>query len=116
MVQLEAYVRDKNEWILIGSSLGGAMAALYAAQHPDQVKKLILLAPALHIPEIMHTILDPVFIPTILIIGTRDKVVPINTVLQITKRIFPRLTILSVEDDHRLHDIVDQLDWKSLLV
>jgi uncharacterized protein len=36
--------------ILIGSSLGGYLAALYAARHPD-VEKLVLLAPALQFPS-----------------------------------------------------------------
>jgi pimeloyl-ACP methyl ester carboxylesterase len=31
---------------LIGSSLGGYLAALYAARHPDNVERLVLLAPA----------------------------------------------------------------------
>ena len=32
---------------LIGSSMGGYLAALYAARHPHEVERLILLAPAL---------------------------------------------------------------------
>ncbi|MGA2215826.1 MAG: YqiA/YcfP family alpha/beta fold hydrolase [Bryobacteraceae bacterium] len=31
---------------LIGSSMGGYLAALYAARHPGQIEKLVLLAPA----------------------------------------------------------------------
>jgi uncharacterized protein len=31
---------------LIGSSMGGYLAALYAARHPAQIEKLVLLAPA----------------------------------------------------------------------
>lgn len=37
--------------ILMGSSLGGYLAALYAARHPEIVKKLILLAPAFQFPK-----------------------------------------------------------------
>lgn len=33
---------------LIGSSMGGYLAALYAAKHPDEVERLVLLAPAFH--------------------------------------------------------------------
>lgn len=33
--------------VLIGSSLGGFVAALYAARHPQEVERLVLLAPAL---------------------------------------------------------------------
>lgn len=35
---------------LIGSSMGGYLAALYASRHPE-VEKLILLAPAFHFPQ-----------------------------------------------------------------
>src|ERR1700674_3325484 len=36
--------------VLMGSSLGGYLAALYAARHPGQVKRLVLLAPAFQFP------------------------------------------------------------------
>jgi pimeloyl-ACP methyl ester carboxylesterase len=36
--------------VLMGSSLGGYLAALYAARHPETIEKLILLAPAFHFP------------------------------------------------------------------
>ena len=37
--------------VLMGSSLGGYLAALYAARHPEQVEKLVLLAPAFQFPR-----------------------------------------------------------------
>jgi len=37
--------------ILIGSSLGGYLAALYAARHPAQVERVVLLAPAFQFPR-----------------------------------------------------------------
>jgi len=37
--------------ILIGSSLGGYLAALYAHRHPTQVDKLVLVAPAFQFPR-----------------------------------------------------------------
>ena len=37
--------------ILIGSSLGGYLAALYANRYPAQVEKLVLLAPAFQFPR-----------------------------------------------------------------
>jgi uncharacterized protein len=36
--------------VMMGSSLGGYLAALYAARHPDAVEKLVLLAPAFQFP------------------------------------------------------------------
>jgi pimeloyl-ACP methyl ester carboxylesterase len=37
--------------ILIGSSLGGYLAALYASRHSSQVERLVLLAPAFQFPR-----------------------------------------------------------------
>jgi uncharacterized protein len=37
--------------ILIGSSLGGYLAALYASRSPSQIEKLVLLAPAFQFPR-----------------------------------------------------------------
>jgi pimeloyl-ACP methyl ester carboxylesterase len=45
---------------LIGSSLGGYLAALYAAKHPDSVKRLVLLAPAFEFYQLWEKELGPV--------------------------------------------------------
>lgn len=37
---------DGERACLIGSSMGGFLAALYASTHPDDVSKLVLMAPA----------------------------------------------------------------------
>jgi len=37
--------------ILMGSSLGGYLAALYAARHQPEIERLVLLAPAFHFPR-----------------------------------------------------------------
>ena len=37
--------------ILMGSSLGGYLAALYAARHPQQIERLVLMAPAFQFPR-----------------------------------------------------------------
>jgi len=37
--------------ILMGSSLGGYLAALYAARHPSQIEQMVLLAPAFQFPR-----------------------------------------------------------------
>jgi pimeloyl-ACP methyl ester carboxylesterase len=43
---------------LIGSSMGGYVAALYASRHPE-VKKLVMLAPAFYFPKRWMDQLDP---------------------------------------------------------
>lgn len=51
----EAYLESVSEWLqrsfdapvdLLGASMGGAIAALVAARHPERVRSLILLGPA----------------------------------------------------------------------
>lgn len=37
--------------VLIGSSLGGYLAALYASLHPDRIDRVVLMAPALRFPS-----------------------------------------------------------------
>lgn len=113
--QLDSITKDKVGWTLIGSSLGGLIAVLYAVKHPDHVRKLILLAPALHLPEFSHNLPKPMHIPTVLIIGKKDDVIPGKNVHRLARRIFPKLTYLSVDDDHRLHATADRLDWITLL-
>ncbi|MBI4731791.1 MAG: alpha/beta hydrolase [Chloroflexi bacterium] len=115
MAQLANIIKDESGWTLIGSSLGGLMAALFATQHPGQVRRLVLLAPALNLPEFAHRLPKPVKVPTVLVIGMKDDVIPGETVRRLAKRIFPKLTYLSVDDDHRLHHTADTLDWQGLL-
>jgi hypothetical protein len=42
-------VRDERV-VMMGSSLGGYLAALFAARHVEQVEKMVLLAPAFQFP------------------------------------------------------------------
>jgi alpha/beta superfamily hydrolase len=114
---MDSFIKDTDNWTLIGSSLGGLMAALFTTKHPAQVRKLVLLAPALHLPEFSSQRHQPkpVNVSTILIIGKKDDVTPVETVRRLTKHVFPKLTYLSVDDDHRLHYTTDRLDWKDLL-
>jgi alpha-beta hydrolase superfamily lysophospholipase len=113
--QLTETLSDQSEWVLIGSSLGGLMAAWFTCQHPAQIRKVILLAPALHLPEFSRHLPEPVSTIATLIIGKKDDVIPINSVLRISRRIFTNLFYRSVDDDHRLHYTTDTMDWKTLL-
>ncbi len=45
MKQLYPILGDASNWTLIGSSFGGLMAALFATQHPAQVRKQIFSRP-----------------------------------------------------------------------
>ena len=114
MAQLEPLLEGKDPWILVGSSFGGLMAALAACQHPTWVRRLILLAPALHHPEFQTP--GPVTVPTLVVHGTRDEIVPLEEVRVRAERTFTQLTFRQVDDDHLLHATVQELDWHALLV
>lgn len=99
---------------LIGSSFGGLMATVFAIAHPERVRKLILLAPALNFdgyaaPQTM------VNTPTLVIIGKQDIVTPPAVVLPLARKTFANLKEHLVEDDHLLHNTYSTLPWHELL-
>jgi len=116
MGALYPILEDKKGWTIIGSSFGGLMGAIFTCDFPDQVQKQVLLAPALMLPE-FESYLDhqPVSVPTIIIHGTQDDVVPLEPVRKIAEKIFPNLTYHLVDDNHRLRQATDTLDWKEIL-
>lgn len=116
MQALYPILGDKKDWTIIGSSYGGLMGAIFTCKHPDQVQKLVLLAPALILPQFASFLdREPVTVPTIVIHGTQDTVVPLEEVREIAEKVFSNLTYHTVNDDHRLHTATDKLDWKSIL-
>jgi pimeloyl-ACP methyl ester carboxylesterase len=116
MKALYPILGNKQDWTIIGSSFGGLMGAIFTCEHPDQVRKLVLLAPALMLPE-FAPFLDrgPVSVPTTIIHGQQDTVVPPEEVHEIARKVFMDLTYHIVDDDHRLHAATDTLEWKTIL-
>ena len=116
MAQLRAILEDVTGWTLIGSSYGGLMGTIFTLDHEPQVRKLILLAPALMLDP-LASLPDPkpVSVPTIIIHGTLDNVVPPDPVREIAQRLFIDLTYIAVDDGHRLSKAVHELDWKAIL-
>ena len=116
MQQLYPILGDESNWTLIGSSFGGLMAALFATQHPGQIRKMILLAPALMFPEFAQNLkTKPITVPTVIVHGRQDTVVPLGQITPLAEKAFLYLTYHIVDDDHRLHQTADMLDWKSLI-
>jgi pimeloyl-ACP methyl ester carboxylesterase len=115
MEQLEAILGTETGWTLVGSSLGGLMAALFAMQHPDQVYKLVLLAPALTLPGFTRSLASQIAIPTIIVQGTQDEFIPLEPTRKLAEKVFLNLTYMVVDDDHRLHKTAEELDWNKLL-
>ncbi|MGC8855618.1 MAG: YqiA/YcfP family alpha/beta fold hydrolase [Anaerolineae bacterium] len=116
MTQLYPILGDLNDWTIIGSSFGGLMAAVFACERPTQVRKLILLAPALLLPPFAsRPDPKPVTVPTILIHGRQDDIVPFAPVRALAEQAFSHLTIYLVNDDHRLHKTFGEMDWDRIL-
>lgn len=115
MAQLAPIIGDRSGWTIIGSSFGGLMATLFTRQNPQQVRKLILLAPALAYSE--YTI-DPdpqISVPTIIFHGEHDEVLPLEPLREVCEQLFEDLTFNVVDDDHRLKKTVQALDWPDLV-
>lgn len=115
MAQLSPILGDKKEWTIIGSSYGGLMGGVFTCTYPGQVRKLILLAPALMLPEFTGKKFNKIDVPTVLVHGTQDEVVLPGPVRIIAENIFTKLEYISVEDGHRLHKAFDELNWAEIL-
>jgi pimeloyl-ACP methyl ester carboxylesterase len=114
MAKLERELSGKRDLILVGSSYGGLMAAIYACRNEACVRRLVLLAPALGHADFSDC-RQPLQIPVTLYHGRFDDVVPPAPIRQIAIRLFANLDHNIVEDDHDLHQIFPKLDWDSLL-
>jgi alpha-beta hydrolase superfamily lysophospholipase len=116
MRQLKDLLAGKADLILVGSSYGGLMATQYAIENEDKVKKMILLAPALNLPEFKppgHTKLQ---MPVIIYHGTNDNIVDPYAVKAIARKYFSNLEHNLVDDDHSLHKTFPLINWKELLI
>jgi pimeloyl-ACP methyl ester carboxylesterase len=115
MTELYFILGEETGWTIIGSSFGGLMGALFTCQHPQQVRKLVLLAPALILPDFADALLTPVNVPTIVYHGSRDELVPLEPTRKLAEQVFNNLTYHVVDDDHGLYETVHEIDWKEIL-
>ena len=115
MQQLYPILGDKKGWTIIGSSFGGLMAGIFTLDHPSQVRKLVLLAPALMLEPFASRERIPVSVPTIIVHGTADDVVPLEPVRELAEKVFKNLTYYVVDDSHRLSKAFEELDWEKIL-
>ncbi len=115
LAQLESILTDQSGWVIIGSSFGGLMGAMFTCQHPDQVRKLIMLAPALIWPEFAQSPPSPVSVPTVVYHGTQDNLIPLDLVRPLAEQVFTNLTFHAVDDDHGLKATVQGIDWRALV-
>ncbi len=115
MEKLEGLIAQKIDLILVGSSYGGLMAAVYAFLHEEKVKKLILLAPAIHLDPFNPYLNKILQIPVAIFHGLQDDVVPLEDVRTIAKKSFANHSFTVLDDDHPLHRTFTTLDWNALL-
>lgn len=129
MSQLYKVLGKEKSWTIIGSSYGGLMAAVFASEKPNQVRKLVLLAPAILQNE-SGIYMDPVIgeplqgnrknlriisIPTVIVHGSQDDVVPLEPVRKTAEVLFTDVEFIVVEDGHRLQKAFGELDWEEIL-
>jgi len=115
MAQLKSILREKDLWVLIGSSFGGLMGALYTLQNPKKVKKLILLAPYLAPSALDLEKYNPVDVPVIAYHGKNDEVVQLKKSREQAYKLFTNIEYNSTKDNHKLHKTVKELDWIYLI-
>ena len=113
--KLEHLLSEKLSLTIVGSSYGGLMAAIYASNNPNRVKKLILLAPALASHEFEPYLQKKTSIPVIIYHGKNDDVVPLAPVHEIARTVFENLTFNMVDDDHILSKTFKSVHWNGLL-
>jgi pimeloyl-ACP methyl ester carboxylesterase len=102
--------------LVVGSSLGGLTAILFAMKHPERVRGMVLLAPAVGAKDkdfftteqrqILESLYIPQGIPTALIAGLRDELIPVAAIQRLVERSpdRERIELLEVDDDHNLHE------------
>jgi pimeloyl-ACP methyl ester carboxylesterase len=115
MAQMEGHLAGKDRLILVGSSYGGLMAALFAFRNAPRVRRLVLLAPALEYADFSPYAAMPLEIPVTLFHGRYDDVVAPERTREIAARLFLNLDHHLVDDDHNLHETFPTLDWERLL-
>ena len=116
MRKLKGLLSGSADLILVGSSFGGLMATQYAIENEDRVKKMILLAPALNLPEFRPPVHTKLNLPVIIYHGTDDNIVDPYTVKTIALKYFSNLEHNFVDDDHSLHKTFPLINWKELLI
>ena len=115
MRKLSGLLATKNNLILVGSSYGGLMAAQFALQNENLVQKMILLAPALNLPEFSPNAQQQLHLPVIIYHGKDDNIVNPYIVKIIARKVFCQLEHHLVSDDHSLHKTFPSLNWKKIL-
>ena len=107
-VELLDNLVSNEDVTLVGSSYGGLACALVAQKYPENVNGMLLLAPALHIPESPNDkpeeLIAPSNFPVTIIHSFTDEIVPISASKDYIKRSGKNLKLIEVEDSHVLEN------------
>ena len=115
MRQLQNATNGLDSMLMIGSSFGGMMVAVFAIENPARVKKVVLLAPALNFPDFKPYLQQETDVPANLYIGHKDIVCPIEQVEKAAHGVFSNLEFNPVDDDHLLRDCFASIDWNKII-
>lgn len=114
--QLDRDLEGQDNLVLVGSSFGGLMAAIFAINNPARVKRIVLLAPALNFPDFSKYLGQRCDVPAFCYIGRHDTVTPPSLVAPAVRAVFSNLTYQEYDDDHLLHTVFATLPWQDLLL
>ena len=106
--------------VITGSSHGGLTAIMYAMRHPEMVRGLVLFAPAVGSKDgisimadeekgLLNSLYIPKNIPTAIIAGIRDELIPLTAIRTLVRRSPQpdKIKLYEVDDDHMLHESLD---------
>ena len=101
----EPVIAEHENPVLVGSSYGGLVALMgthRALARGQSIRGLLLVAPALHLTEtpVTEDVLVPPAVPTIVIHGVEDEVVPISVSRQFAEK--GEVELIETGDGHRL--------------
>ena len=108
VTRLLAFCRDlQGDLILVGSSMGGHVAATASALL--QAQGMFLLAPAFYMPGYEELVPKPAKCPTTIVHGWQDEVVPVEHSIRYAREHGATLHLLP--GDHRLHEQISQINY-----
>ncbi|MFH2133233.1 MAG: YqiA/YcfP family alpha/beta fold hydrolase [bacterium] len=111
----------KKPVFLVGSSLGGLSALLFAMSHPEMVRGMILIAPAVGFfdqtvfndndKKVIRQTYIPAGIPCSVMIGKKDTVIPESDIKTMIERSPDKdqIKVFRLDDDHTLNQSLDLL-------
>lgn len=97
-IMIELRVLDQRKQadkvVIIGPSMGGRLALLFALEHANELAGLVLIAPSLS--GISEESLHKMKVPSLLVWGERDNVLPATVHANRAKSILPRSKLVVI--------------------